>query len=52
VVPRGEWTHELERRLLAEAHARLGDDMRVTIAVESRLPRGASGKLRLVVRED
>ena len=52
VVPRGEWTAEHERRLLAEAHARLGEDMRVTIAVESRLPRSAAGKLRLVVRED
>lgn len=52
VVPRGEWTAENERRLLAEAHSRLGDGMRVTIVVEPHLPRTPSGKLRLVVRED
>jgi phenylacetate-CoA ligase len=52
VVPRGEWTEAHERRLLAEAHARLGPDMQVSIALESQLPRSAAGKLRLVVRED
>jgi phenylacetate-CoA ligase len=52
VVPRGEWTPDREARLLAEAHSRMGDDMRIAISVEQHLPRTASGKLRLVVKED
>ncbi len=51
VVPREPWSPALERRLFESLRARLGDDIRVTLELHEHLPRGPSGKLRLVVRE-
>jgi len=51
VVPRGPWSPAHEDRLRDEVRSRLGADTRVTFALEHQLPRGAAGKLRLVVRE-
>jgi phenylacetate-CoA ligase len=51
VVPRQPWTPELEQRLLVAVRERLGVETRVSIEIHESLPRGPSGKLRLVVRE-
>jgi phenylacetate-CoA ligase len=51
VVPRGEWTAVHEAELRREVALRLGEDMRVDVVQEARLPRTPRGKLRLVVRE-
>lgn len=51
VVPRGAWTEEHEARLRQEVALRMGEELRVAVVVEERLPRTERGKLRLVVRE-
>jgi len=52
VVPRGAWSAEHEAQLRASTHARLGADAEVEIRVVDRIARTATGKLRLVVREE
>lgn len=52
VVPRGAWTKPHEAALRREVAVRLGQDMRVQVVPQARLPRTERGKLRLVVRED
>lgn len=52
IVPREPWTPAFEHRLREAVRARLGDELRVTLQLCETLPRGPSGKLRLVVREE
>jgi phenylacetate-coenzyme A ligase PaaK-like adenylate-forming protein len=51
LVLREPWTPVLEQRLMVAVRERLGPDIRVQVELHESLPRGPSGKLRLVVRE-
>lgn len=51
IVPRPGWSKADERALLDECRERFGERLKVEIDLVEAIPKTASGKLRLVVRE-
>lgn len=51
IVPRPGWSKADERALLDECRERFGERLKVEIELVEAIPKTASGKLRLVVRE-
>jgi len=51
LVPRSAYNERERAKLLAEAHSRFGDRLHIDIKLVDSIPRTASGKLRMVVRE-